>query len=93
MAMKKVKILDSEIRTGVTFMCAPVNVSQLALNAKAEYILPQYQFLTEGMIDNAHENKLKVLAWHTDDLSEMKKLLRLGVDGIFSNRPDLFKEL
>ncbi len=92
-SMKKVKHLDPEIKTGVTFMCAPANVSNLALNVNAEYIIPQYEYLTKEMIDNAHENKLKVLAWDTDDLNEMKKLIKLGVDGIFSNRPDLFKEL
>ncbi len=92
-SMKKVKNLDPEIKTGVTFMCAPVNVSNLALNVNAEYIIPQYQYLTKEMVDNAHDNKLKVLAWDTDDLNEMKKLIKIGVDGIFSNRPDLFKEL
>jgi len=31
-----------------------------------------------------------VLAWTVDDLPRMRELLSWGVDGITSNRPDLF---
>ena len=91
--MKNIKHLDAEIKTGVIFMCVPVSVSRLAAEARAEYILPQYQFLTPDMVKEAHDNNLKILAWHTEDLEEMKGLVRLGVDGILSNRPDLLIKL
>ncbi len=91
--MRDVKRIDPEIKTGVTFMCAPINVSRLAAAAGAEYILPQYQFLTPDMVKDAHGNNLKILAWHTEDLEEMRGLVRLGVDGIFSNRPDLLLKI
>ena len=91
--MKKVKQLDPEIKTGITFMCVPVHVSRLAAEAGAEFILPQYQFLTPDMVKDAHENNLKIFAWHTEDLEEMRALVRLGVDGILTNRPDLLLQL
>ncbi|MCU0822937.1 MAG: glycerophosphodiester phosphodiesterase, partial [Spirochaetes bacterium] len=88
--MRNVRQIDPGVKTGVTFMCVPVNVSRLAADAGAEYILPQYQFLTPAMVKDAHDNGLKILTWHSEDIEEMKGLVKLGVDGIMTNRPDLF---
>lgn len=91
--IRDVKKIDPEIKTGVTFMCVPVNASRLAIEANADYILPQHQFITRTMVRDAHKHKLKILAWHTSDRKEIKNLLDLGVDGILSNRPDILKRI
>lgn len=91
--LKNVKQIDRGIKTGVTFMCVPVHVSRLASEAGAEYVLPQYQFLTPDMVKEAHDDNLKILAWHSEDLEEMRNLVSMGVDGIMSNRPDLLIKL
>lgn len=44
-------------------------------------------------VARCHAHGLAVLAWTVDDLALMRRLLALGVNGLTSNRPDLFGAL
>jgi len=43
-----------------------------------------------AFVARCHARGLAVLAWTVDDLSLMRRLLAMGVDGLTSNHPDLF---
>ena len=45
------------------------------------------------IIDGAHRLGMEVYYWTIDEPAEMKELLDLGADGLFTNRPDLMKTL
>lgn len=45
------------------------------------------------LIANAHRLGMEVYYWTIDDKAEMKELIDLGADGLFTSRPDLLKEL
>lgn len=45
------------------------------------------------LINGAHRLGMEVYYWTIDDKAEMKELLEMGADGLFTNRPDLLKEL
>lgn len=45
------------------------------------------------LIDGAHRLGMEVYYWTIDDKAEMRELLEMGADGLFTNRPDIFKEL
>lgn len=45
------------------------------------------------LIERFHERGIAVLAWTIDGLPRMRRLLQMGIDGITSNRPDLFGEI
>ena len=46
-----------------------------------------------GMLAAAHELRLPVHVWTINDAEEMARLLDLGVDGIFSDRPTLLRSV
>jgi len=49
--------------------------------------------LDQRFLDAAHRRGLFVHVWTVNDRSEMERLLDLGVDGIFSDRPTVLKEV
>jgi len=55
---------------------------------KAEIISPHYSIVTKKLVDEAHKNNLEVHVWTVDDFKLMKKMKKLGVDGITSNYAD-----
>ena len=55
---------------------------------KAEIISPHYSIITKKLVDESHKNGLEVHVWTVDDPKLMKKMIKLGVDGITSNYAD-----
>ena len=54
-----------------------------------KHVIGNNKKLTSKMIEEAHSAELKVIVWTPDSKSDMKKLIKLGVDGITTNRPDI----
>jgi glycerophosphoryl diester phosphodiesterase len=45
------------------------------------------------LIAGAHRLGMEIYYWTIDDPAEMRELLEMGADGLFTNRPDLLKAL
>ncbi|MCB0036636.1 MAG: hypothetical protein KDE51_21535 [Anaerolineales bacterium] len=54
---------------------------------------PNYNDLTLGLIEEAHELGLQVIPWTVNEPALMRALLDMGVDGIISDRPDILLTL
>jgi len=92
-AVKRIKELNPQLRTGVIFRSAPIKPSQLALDANANALFPYYKYVTTQMIEDAHGNHLTVNVWTVDTREEIEYYVRMGVDGVVTNRPDLLTDL
>ena len=51
---------------------------------------PEYILVTPALIENCHEQKMKIIPWTVNDKKEIARLKGLGVDGIISDYPNLF---
>jgi glycerophosphoryl diester phosphodiesterase len=49
--------------------------------------------ITSKIVEKAHAMGIKVILWLPDTKSAMKKLLKIGADGIITNRPDILLSL
>lgn len=76
---------------------APGGVARNAmLNAIAEYAVgvgPGAAGVDESFVEAAHERCLSVHPYTVDDPEHLRALMQAGVDGIFTNRPDVLAGL
>jgi glycerophosphoryl diester phosphodiesterase len=91
-ALKKVRELNKKVETGLIYV-KHKNPIKAALELKANYLLPLHAFTHTANIQKAHENGLKVIVWTVNDPERAKELIKKGVDGIASDKPDIFKDI
>jgi glycerophosphoryl diester phosphodiesterase len=73
---------------------SPAVVSQLEqVQSYATAIGPIASAVTAQLVDAAHARCLLVHPYVVDNSAEMLSLLAVGVDGIFTDRPDLLREM
>ncbi len=71
----------------------PQRMLERAEACRAEALNPHYGLVGPELIRDAHRAGLAVYPYTVDDRDQMKRLLDLGVDGLFTNRPDRMREL
>jgi glycerophosphoryl diester phosphodiesterase len=54
---------------------------------------PHYSLITPALIKFCHDKNMQVIPWTINDLEEIKRQLKMGVDGIITDYPDLFARL
>ena len=53
---------------------------------------PEYTLVTKELIEQCHQQNMKVIPWTVDDAATIQRLKALGVDGIITDYPNLFNE-
>jgi glycerophosphoryl diester phosphodiesterase len=69
------------------------NPFQLAREVGAESLHIQKELATPPVVERSAQIGLKTLVWTVNEVSEMEKFLKLGVDGLFSDYPEKFWKL
>jgi glycerophosphoryl diester phosphodiesterase len=54
---------------------------------------PDIRMIDPAYTDWAHRKRYSVVAWHTEQPAEMRRMVALGVDGIMSNAPDVLRRV
>ena len=74
---------------GLLFVLRPLSLRDLVEGLELEWIAPRRDMLDEGLIKEAKEMGLKVLSWLHNSPKEVREGLKMGVDAMASDRPDL----
>jgi glycerophosphoryl diester phosphodiesterase len=91
-ALANVRELDKKIETGLIY-AKHKNPIRTALELNAQYLVSLYRFTRTKNIDDAHKKNLRVIVWTINVKKEIQDYIARGVDGIASDRPDLFKNI
>ena len=54
---------------------------------------PYYQVVSKKLVRKCHKNKMKLIPWTVNEVSSMRGLIKMGVDGIITDYPNLIGEV
>jgi glycerophosphoryl diester phosphodiesterase len=57
------------------------------------YWAPYYKHVNSKHVQEAQQLGIQVFVWTPDSRSDMRRLIKMGVDGIITNRPDILKAI
>lgn len=89
LSLLTIKRLDKNIPTGILYSSPAKEFIILAKLFKIDAIHPWYKDVTKDMKEAAVKGNIKIHTYTVDDVAEMKKLAKLGVNGIITNVPDI----
>ena len=58
------------------------------LDFKPAIYSPYYLLVNKGLVKQCHDQNIKLVPWTVNDVKSMRRLVRLGVDGIITDYPD-----
>lgn len=88
-SLARVRSLNEKIETGLVY-AKYKNPVDAALKLKAGYLVPLFRFVHTKDVEKAHNNHLKVIVWTINTKKEAREYIAKGVDGIASDKPDIF---
>jgi glycerophosphoryl diester phosphodiesterase len=86
-----VKELAPNLKTGVILSSLPVFPVTVARNAKANIIFQCYPRLNKEYVEEAIKTGLEIYVWTINTVEEFEEACELGVSGIVTDNPCLFK--
>lgn len=90
--LQELRALEEPARLGVlVHPKQPERIFERAEAVGAEAINPHFVLVTRDLVEDAHGRGLAVFVYTVDEEDRMHQLFDLGVDGIFSNRPDVLR--
>jgi glycerophosphoryl diester phosphodiesterase len=97
--IQKVKFLNPKIRTSMLIRSEDQEADfvEWTLAVAADYVHPcwenetptPHKLLTKEWLFNVRSAGLGIISWHDDRLFELQELVKLGLDGICTNKPDV----
>jgi glycerophosphoryl diester phosphodiesterase len=68
-------------------------ILEVPYELKAHMVTPHYGGLTKEIVNKLQGDGIQVVPWTVNGAKEMRELIALGVDGIITDRVDLFQEM
>jgi glycerophosphoryl diester phosphodiesterase len=86
--LKKIKELETKIKTGAILAGRPINPILIAREAKTNLLCLRHEFIDEALVKDCHKNDIKINAWTVNEPEDIERMIKLGVDIISSDYPD-----
>ncbi len=87
--LKRFKEINGDYTTIASINILAVNMVGIARDAGADMVSIHLSLLNRDLVEEFHDNNIKVLAWTVNDVDTAERLAEMGVDGLVTDRPDL----
>jgi glycerophosphoryl diester phosphodiesterase len=81
------------LRRGVISASYPVNPVRCMAEADAQVLWEEWPFIDDALVAAVHGAGMALYAWTVNDAERMEHLLRLGVDGLCTDHPDVARRV
>lgn len=81
--------IDSCIKTGLLYYYNLDQVVNFVKSLNASSLHPPLHLLDKELVDLCHKENMYINVYTVDDVKDIYKNIELGVDGIFTNYPDI----
>ncbi len=82
---------DSGIRICPLICGIPAGLAGFAVQFNAYSINISADFINADIVNDAHNRGIKILVYTINDLDELQRIKSLGIDGIFTDYPDVIR--
>ncbi len=89
----QVKTLQREIRIAPIIKPPFLKYDQLAKDLEIYSVHLNHMVINKTRVEKFHSNNHKVFVYTVNDKTRVKKLISLGVDGVFTNYPELMESV
>ncbi|AXG75252.1 glycerophosphodiester phosphodiesterase [Flavobacterium arcticum] len=86
--LKQMSELNPNVHLGVLTQASVAQAWDWAVEFSAKAIHPHYSLLTETNVERAREAGFKIYTWTVNELEDIARLKKYGVDGIISDYPE-----
>jgi glycerophosphoryl diester phosphodiesterase len=80
-------------RRGIISASYPLNPARCMADADAQVLWEDWPFIDEALVHAVHGAGMAIFAWTVNDPEQMAHLLRLGVDSLVSDVPDVARRV
>ncbi len=80
--------ISHEVRIGMLYAGEWLNLWQEVDALEPVALLPHWAQTTAALVEDAHERGLEIYPWVVNDSEWMQQFIRMGVDGIITDRPE-----
>jgi len=81
------------LRRGVISASYPVDPVRCMADADSQVLWEEWPFIDAALVEAVHGAGRTLYAWTVNDPERMEQLVRMGVDGICTDRPDVARRL
>lgn len=92
-SLQRFQALDATIKTGYLYKKPRPDVIEYAKSLNVSAIHPSIAYLKPELVKQAQEQGLAVNVYTANSPKQMRKLIGMNVDGIFTDYPALFNEI
>jgi glycerophosphoryl diester phosphodiesterase len=85
--------LQNNIKYGALIAHSPIDHANYAQALDVEIAATDWNTVTKDFVEDAHSRGIKVWCYTVNHLETLEELLEMGVDGIFTDRPDWAREI
>jgi glycerophosphoryl diester phosphodiesterase len=83
------KELNSKIKTGILIDRESIDPLKRLRQTKADAVSMRYTLVNKKLVEQLHQNDIELTVWVVNELKNVKRMIKLGVDIIGTDRPDL----